>query len=314
MAELSKQQIIAMLNEDLKGEHMAIIQYLRHAYRMGEGELACEIEAIAREEMYHFHWLAELIVELGGKPTIERNNLDLGGSAAADWMARDVRAEQEAIALYKKHISLIDDPKIVRVLKRILSDELVHEQDFAKFVEEAKAEMPAPDVPPAAPTPDDRLVGILNQGVRHEYTVTLQYLYHSHMTPNREVGEELHWQAVNEMQHMGWLSEAVMEMGADADMEHTEVDLSEDTAEMLKADIEAERAVILDYNTQVKEVQDEEIKGLLARIRDHEVYHEELFSEMLEGLEDESAASEQDKPQPEDKSSEIPTVGSLINT
>ena len=50
--------IIELLTKDLQDEHAAIIQYLTHAYAMGEGELACEIEAIAREEMRHFDWLA----------------------------------------------------------------------------------------------------------------------------------------------------------------------------------------------------------------------------------------------------------------
>ena len=50
---MDKEKIIALLNEDLEGEHGAIIQYLTNAYAMGEGEMACEIEAIAREEMRH---------------------------------------------------------------------------------------------------------------------------------------------------------------------------------------------------------------------------------------------------------------------
>jgi len=61
---MDKDGIIALLNQDLEGEHGAIIQYLTHAYAMGEGETACEIEAIAREEMRHLDWLAEAIVEL----------------------------------------------------------------------------------------------------------------------------------------------------------------------------------------------------------------------------------------------------------
>ncbi len=56
---MDKKEIIRLLNYDLENEHGAIIQYLTHAYAMGEGELACEIEAIAREEMRHFDWLAE---------------------------------------------------------------------------------------------------------------------------------------------------------------------------------------------------------------------------------------------------------------
>lgn len=288
MAQPTKEQIIAMLNEDIKGEHAAIIQYLHHAYEMGEGELACEIEAIAREEMYHYKWLSDLVVELGGKPSIERGNLDRGGNEVADWMARDVRLEQEAIDLYKKHIALIDDIKIVRVLERIVSDEESHKGDFEHFVDKARQEMAGGDgLPPEEPppSPDRRTVDMLNQGVRHEYTVVLQYLFHSFMTPERKIGEELHWQAVNEMQHMGWLAEEVTGLGAEADTEHTEVDLSEETVAMLKADIEAERAVTMDYEAQIKEIDDEGLKELLARIRDHEIYHEELFSEMLKGLE-----------------------------
>ena len=56
---MGKDKIVTLLNQDLEGEHGAIIQYLTHAYAMGEGEMACEIEAIAREEMRHLDWLAE---------------------------------------------------------------------------------------------------------------------------------------------------------------------------------------------------------------------------------------------------------------
>ncbi len=76
-------EIVRLLNEDLEGEHAAIIQYLTHAYAMGEGEMACEIEAIAREEMRHFDWLAEGIVSLGGVPSIKRGDMRTGGEAVA---------------------------------------------------------------------------------------------------------------------------------------------------------------------------------------------------------------------------------------
>jgi rubrerythrin len=116
------------------------------------------------------------------------------------------------------------------------------------------------------------------------------------------------------MQHMGWLAEEIEGLGAEADMEHTEVDVSEDTAEMLKADIAAERAVTMDYESQMKEVDDEGIKELLARIRDHEVYHDELFSEMLEGLESRKPPEpDEETPEGTDSDSDIPSVGSLLD-
>jgi len=65
---MDKKEIIALLNEDLEGEHGAIIQYLSHAYGMGEGEMSCEIEALAREEMRHLDWLAETSRRTGRHP------------------------------------------------------------------------------------------------------------------------------------------------------------------------------------------------------------------------------------------------------
>ena len=59
---MKNEEIIALLNQDLEGEHGAIIQYLTHAYAIGEGEMVCEIEAIAREEMRHLDWLAEEMI------------------------------------------------------------------------------------------------------------------------------------------------------------------------------------------------------------------------------------------------------------
>jgi bacterioferritin len=81
---LDNEGSVALLNEDLKDEHGAIIQYLTHAYAMGECEMACAIEAIAREEMRHLDLLAEAIVELGGVPSLERGAMIGGGAAVAD--------------------------------------------------------------------------------------------------------------------------------------------------------------------------------------------------------------------------------------
>ena len=94
---MEKDKIIALLNEDIEDEHGAIIQYLSHAYAMGEGEMACEIEALAREEMRHLDWLAETVVELGGVPSLERGKMRMGNGAVSDWMKNDVLLEEGAI-------------------------------------------------------------------------------------------------------------------------------------------------------------------------------------------------------------------------
>jgi len=274
---MDKDKVIELLNKDIQDEHGAIIQYLSHAYAMGEGEMSCEIEAIAREEMRHLDWLAETVVDLGGTPSLERGTMRMGGQAVADWMKNDVTLEEGAITQYQEHIKLIDDPKIKRLLRRILSDEQSHHGDFEHFVDKAKKEG-AKDLRGGR---RDRVTEILDWGIAHEYTVILQYLLHSYLSPNEEVKEQMQDQAINEMQHLGWLAEEMVSGRGSPRIEHTEVDRSTETADMLRADIKVEREVAAGYDRSAKEVEDPDLKELLLRIRDHEIYHTEVFSDLL---------------------------------
>jgi bacterioferritin len=274
---MMNENIISLLNQDLEGEHAAIIQYLTHAYAMGEGEMACEIEAIAREEMRHLDWLAETIVSLGGMPSLDRGDMRMDGEAVGDWMKNDVLQEEDAIAMYQEHIKAIDDPKIKRLLERILSDEKSHRGDFEHFVDKAQKEN-ARDLRGSR---QDRVAQILNWGVEHEYTVILQYLFHRYMTSNEDVKREMEDQAINEMQHLGWLSEELVDKRGTPRIEHTEVDQSTKTADMLRADIKIEQEVAAEYDRAAKELAEPDLKQLLIRLRDHEVYHAEVFSDLL---------------------------------
>jgi len=274
---MDKDKIIALLNQDLEGEHAAVIQYLVHAYAMGEGEMACEIEAIAREEMRHFDWLAETIVSLGGTPSLERGDMRTSGESVPDWMKNDVLQEKDAITLYEEHIKAIGDPKIKRLLERILSDEKSHQGDFEHFVNKAQKEG-AKDLRGSR---QDKVAQVLNWGIEHEYTVILQYLLHSYITPNKDVKKEMEDQAINEMQHLGWLSEEMVDKKGSLKIEHTKVDKSTKTADMLRADIKIEKKVAAEYDRAAKEIEAPDLRELLIRIRDHEIYHTDVFNDLL---------------------------------
>jgi len=274
---MDKKKVIALLNQDLEDEHGAIIQYLTHAYAMGEGEMACEIEAIAREEMRHLDWLAETIVELGGVPSLKRGTMKMEGKTVADWMGNNVLLEEGAAAQYREHIEAIDDARIKRLLKRILSDEGSHRGDFQHFIDKAGREG-ARDL---RGTRRDRVVETLNWGIEHEYTVVLQYMFQSYLTTNKEAKKELEDQAINEMQHLGWLAEKVVDINSSPLIEHTEVNQTTRTADMLRADIEIEQEVAAAYDRAARETADPELKELLLRLRDHEIYHAEVFGDLL---------------------------------
>ena len=274
---MDKDKTIALLNKNIEDEHGAIIQYLTHAYAMGEGEMACEIEALARDEMRHLDWLAETIVELGATPSLQRGKMRMEDKSVSNWMKTNVLLEEGAINQYKDHIKLIDDPKIKRLLQRILSDEEAHRRKFEHFVVKANREG-ATDVRGSR---QDKVTGILNWGIEHEYTVILQYLLHSYMTKNKDVKREMEDQAINEMQHLGWLAEEMVDGGGNPTIEHIEVDQSTKTADMLQADIKIEREVAAEYDRAAKEVEDDDLKRLLVRIRDNEIYHIDVFSDLL---------------------------------
>ncbi|MBM3155869.1 MAG: ferritin-like domain-containing protein [Chloroflexi bacterium] len=290
--------IIGLLNKDLEGEHGAIIQYLNHAYAMGEGEVACEIEAIAREEMRHLDWLAEIIVELGGTPSFRRGKMRKPGKLIPGWMKDNVLAEEDAIAMYKQHIEAISNPKIKRLLRRILSDEVAHRGKFAHLVDKVKRE----DMKDLRGDKKDKVADTLNWGIEHEYTVIIQYLLHSYMAGNEDTKNEMQDQAINEMQHMGWLAEEMVSGKGSPRLEHSQVFKSSNMANNLKADIEIEKEVATEYGRAARELKDTGLKELLLRIKGHEDYHAALFGDLLK--EETKAKSKQEskaKPKKETK-------------
>ncbi|MFC1970676.1 ferritin-like domain-containing protein [Chloroflexota bacterium] len=274
---MERKNIIELLNLDLQDEHGAIIQYLSHAYAIGEGEMACEIEALAREEMRHLDWLAETIVDLGGAPSLERGTTRMGGESVSDWMSNNVQLEMGAIEHYKEHAIIIENPRIRRLLQRILADEEAHRGKFQHFVEKANKEGAKDhrgDV-------KDSVTKMLNWGIEHEYTVVLQYLFQSYMSKSQDVKKEMEDQAINEMQHLGWLAEELVDGGGNPIIDHTKPDQSTRTVDMLKADIKIEKEVAQAYDKTAREVKNAGLKELLLRIRDNERYHIDVFNDLL---------------------------------
>jgi len=275
---MDRPKIIELLNRDMEDEHGAIIQYLGHAYAIGEGETACEIEAIAREEMRHLDWLAEAITDLGGEPSFKRGMMDMTGQTVSEWMQANIGLENGAIAQYREHIRLIDDPKIKRLLMRILSDEESHQRDFKHFAEKTLREKMADKRGNATGTTAENL----SWGIKHEYTVILQYLLQSYAAKNEETRKELQDQAINEMQHMGWLAEKMIDKKGFPHLEHGKIEKTLEHNKMLKADIELEHKVADKYDQSAIQSTESDVKELFKKLSAHERYHAEVFKDLLE--------------------------------
>jgi bacterioferritin len=230
--------------------------------------------------MRHLDFLAEVVVEMGGIPSFKRGEMRMKGNGVTTWMKNDILAEEDAIAMYEEHINAINDPKIKRLLERILSDEKSHHGEFQHFIQSAEKD----GMKDIRGKRKDRTTEILNWGIEHEYTVILQYLLHSYLAPNEKIRHAMEDQAVNEMQHMAWLSEKMVSRGGTPLIEHTDIDHSQKPAAMLKADIAIEKEVAAQYDKAASEIDDPKIKKLLERISSHELYHKKVFTDLRKTL------------------------------
>lgn len=135
---MDNDEIIKILNMNFVRELEASMIYVRNSFLMEPCDPSRVTESISVDEMRHMWWLAELIVNRGGKPTMEHKELDFGGDDLKGQLERQIELETEGINLYTKQIAEIDDDEVVGVLKHILDEEKRHRKEFRIRLEALK--------------------------------------------------------------------------------------------------------------------------------------------------------------------------------
>ncbi len=135
-AEMKPEKVVELLNQDITGEIDAIMTYMRNAFVSDLCDASCELEEVGKDEMRHVEWLADLVTELGGIPTMEHHELSFGGNTNADFLKRSIVLEKNAIKQYNDHIKIIDHKEVVEVLKVIVWEENKHLNEFNELLEE----------------------------------------------------------------------------------------------------------------------------------------------------------------------------------
>lgn len=321
-----------LLNEDIRGEHGAIILYLQAAYALEDAALAASLEGIARDEMRHYKWLAEEVIRLGGVPTLERE-----GRPAADGaltlLRQGIDRETGAVSQYHQHAEAIGDARIAALLQRIASDEEVHDHKLQKMIQLLESGVAEPEPPggslaeletgvpeaEAAEATPPAAAEALQQDVSLEYTTLLEYLQQSFVTPDCPLSKELQDQAITEMKHMGWIAEYLAEAGVRPALEHEPVAGSTDPVGILRSNIEMEARAEELYRRQLAEAGDPALRALLQRVMDHSVFHEMHFRHLLADREEARVAQPAPPPagegtfaQPGQRQRPAWTVGSLL--
>jgi bacterioferritin len=140
---LASEKLKDMLNGAIAREIQVSVQYMwQHVQWMGVDHFAVsdKFKEIAVEEMKHAEKIAERLWYLGGVPTTKPAPINVGKSL---WQMvdNDIKAEVEAIEMYKKIEKLADaekDPTTRFIFESILEDEEDHHDFFISLKEGKK--------------------------------------------------------------------------------------------------------------------------------------------------------------------------------
>jgi len=132
--------LLDVLNQSIARELQVSVQYMwHHVMAVGLPSPAIKeiFKSIAIDEMKHLESFAERLDQLGGVPTAQPDPIVVGGDLKK-MIQDDVKAEQEALDLYRKGIKLsveLDDPVSRRLFEDILAQEEEHFKTFSDMLE-----------------------------------------------------------------------------------------------------------------------------------------------------------------------------------
>ena len=132
-AAVTKEQLIAELNNDLAKEYQALIQYVQHAAVMTGPQydaIAAELVVHSNEEHQHAISLSEQIDFLGGVPAVDVSAIHVSDDSKV-MLEQDLEGEFDAIARYRERIAQAEMLQEYG-LRRALEDILIIEEEHAR--------------------------------------------------------------------------------------------------------------------------------------------------------------------------------------
>jgi bacterioferritin len=152
MPDVTREQLIANLNEDLAREYQAIIAYVVYSQVLKGAEymsIAKELEGHAAQELSHALRVSKHIDYLGGMPTVNAKAVKVT-ERAEEMLRADLDNENETVRNYRdrvKQCESLGEYAIAEDIREILRDEQEHQIDLATALGE---EVPDVSRQPAA--------------------------------------------------------------------------------------------------------------------------------------------------------------------
>jgi bacterioferritin len=134
--DITREQLIEKLNEDLAREYQAIIAYVVYSQVLKGAQymnIAAELETHAAEELKHALIISEQIDYLGGMPTVTPKPVKQS-EKAEDMLRFDLEAENETVRNYRERVrqcEALGEYALAEHIRDILVIEQEHQIDLA---------------------------------------------------------------------------------------------------------------------------------------------------------------------------------------
>ncbi len=148
-ANVSREQLIALLNEDLAREYQAIIAYVVYSQVLKGAQymtIADELEKHAHQELAHALIIAKQIDYLGGMPAVAPKPVKTSEDAE-DMLRFDLDNENETVRNYRERVrqcEALGEYAIAEHIREILVQEQEHQIDLATALGKDVAEVTSP--------------------------------------------------------------------------------------------------------------------------------------------------------------------------
>jgi bacterioferritin len=146
---VTREQLIALLNEDLSREYQAIIAYVVYSQVLKGAAymaIAKELEVHAAQELEHALIIAKQIDYLGGSPTVTPKPVKTSDDAKA-MLRFDLDNENETVRNYRERVrqcEALGEFALAEHIREILMQEQEHQIDLATALGEDVPNMSRP--------------------------------------------------------------------------------------------------------------------------------------------------------------------------
>lgn len=144
--EISREELIRRLNEDLSREYQAIIAYVVYSQVIKGAaymNIAAELEKHAQQELHHALIISKQIDYLGGMPTVTSQPVKTS-EKPEDMLIFDLDNENATVRNYRTRVrqcEALGEFAMAEAIREILVDEQEHQIDLATALGQDVAEL-----------------------------------------------------------------------------------------------------------------------------------------------------------------------------